>query len=218
MLQACTQSTRASNRVFQGTGLGLFICVTLCQNLNGFVSWSSTSGTGTVFHVGIPVNVEEATMEDAASKSAADEPPDRSISVRGPIVVCDDNVVNVKILKRGLELDLKNQNLDHLEVLTADGGTRAVSLYDERRPSLIFCDYHMPDMDGAEATRRIRRYEAEQSLQPAFIIIYTADLTDDASSLLKDAGANEIMEKPPPKGFIASIVKRIVVEEHGEQT
>lgn len=218
MLQACTQSTRASNRAFQGTGLGLFICVTLCHHLNGFLAWSSTAGAGTAFHVGIPVKVEEGTAEDAAEiDGGATADNDDSIPIHGPIVVCDDNKVNVKILARGLELDLKNQKLDHIEILTADGGTKTVELYQQRRPSLLFVDYHMPDMNGDEATKRIRKYESEQGLQPAFIIIYTADLTDEATATLKAAGANEIMTKPPPKGFVASIVARLVVKQPGDQ-
>ena len=87
-----------------------------------------------------------------------------------------------------------------------------MSLYKEKHPSLLFIDYHMmPDMNGDEATRQIRRHEVENDLHRAFIIIYTADLTDEATSLLKAAGADEIMSKPPPKGFIASIVKRLVM-------
>lgn len=216
MLQAYTQSTRASNRVFQGTGLGLFICLTLCQHLNGFLAWSSTHNSGTVFHVGIPVKLEEGTEADAALATEGSDSENKSIPVTGPIVVCDDNVVNVKILKRGLELDLKNQKKD-IEILTADGGTRCVSLYKESHPSLLFVDYHMPDMDGSDATKLIRQYESDHGIEPAFIIIYTADLTDEATALLKAAGANQIMEKPPPKGFVARIVQRIVLPEQGEQ-
>ncbi|CAB9512453.1 Phytochrome-like protein cph1 [Seminavis robusta] len=217
MFQPYNQESRGSNRIFQGTGLGLFICVTLCQQLNGFLSCSSAHGNGTAFHIGIPVQVEESQGSDAENPDEANAGlsasiQNRPISIRGPIVVCDDNVVNVKILKRGLQLDLKNHDLGHLEVLTADGGLPVFALYKERHPSLLFIDYHMPDEDGSEATRRIRSYEAEKGLPPAYIIIYTADLTDEATSHLRACGTNEIMEKPPPKGFIASIVKRMVVE------
>lgn len=72
-------------------------------------------------------------------------------------------------------------------------------------------------MNGDEATKRIRQYESDQGLQPAFIIIYTADLTDEATATLKAAGANEIMAKPPPKGFVASIVARLVVKQPEDQ-
>ncbi|KAL3940640.1 MAG: hypothetical protein SGARI_000892 [Bacillariaceae sp.] len=54
MLKAYTQSSRGTNRTFQGTGLGLFICMSLCQQLQGYIGCSSTPGIGTVFNIGIP--------------------------------------------------------------------------------------------------------------------------------------------------------------------
>jgi len=59
MLKPYTQSSRGSNRAFQGSGLGLFICVSLCHQLDGFIACSSTPGVGSVFHVGIPVGIPE---------------------------------------------------------------------------------------------------------------------------------------------------------------
>ena len=221
MLQPYTQSSRGSNRIFQGTGLGLFICVSLCQHLNGFLACSSTPGSGTVFHIGIPVKVEVAPIGDEGAESPqnmeTDSNPQSPIPMRGPIVVCDDNVVNVKILKRGLQLDLKHQGLN-LEILTADGGNLVVDIYKERHPSLLFVDYHMPDGNGDDATKRIRQYESETGLRPAYIIIYTADLTDEATATLMAAGANEVMPKPPPKGHIAKILTRIVMEDKDDST
>lgn len=64
MLKAYRQSSRGTNRTFQGTGLGLFICVSLCHQLKGYIGCSSTPGFGTLFHVGIPV-------EDLDSKPKA---------------------------------------------------------------------------------------------------------------------------------------------------
>lgn len=68
MLKPYTQSSRGANRTFQGTGLGLFICVSLSHQLNGFLSCSSTPGVGSVFHIGIPVgnpNEEAAQLPES---------------------------------------------------------------------------------------------------------------------------------------------------------
>ncbi|CAB9512454.1 Phytochrome-like protein cph1 [Seminavis robusta] len=67
MLKPYTQSSKGSNRAFQGTGLGLFICVSLCHQLDGFIACSSTPNVGSVFHVGIPVkmsDVDEMLVDD----------------------------------------------------------------------------------------------------------------------------------------------------------
>ena len=61
MLKPYTQSSKGSNRAFQGTGLGLFICVSLCHQLHGFIACSSTPKVGSVFHVGIPVKMDDNT-------------------------------------------------------------------------------------------------------------------------------------------------------------
>ena len=212
MLQPYTQASRGSNRIFQGTGLGLFICVSLCQHLKGFLACSSTRGSGTIFQIAIPVKIETSPVGTNLGKPEVKiaENDQKPIVVRGPIAVCDDNVVNVKILKRGLELDLKNNGLD-LGIIVAEAGEQIVEIYKRKQPSLLFIDYHMPDINGDEATKRIRQFESDAGLPPAYIIIYTADLTDEANEALLGAGANEVMPKPPPKGYVAKVLARIVV-------
>ena len=69
-------------------------------------------------------------------------------------------------------------------------------------------DYHMPEVDGLQATEMIRKFEAENNLKPSYIISYTADVTEKAATLLLSRGTNEIMSKPPPKGFLAEITSR----------
>lgn len=67
MLKPYTQSSRGTNRTFQGTGLGLFICLSLCHQLNGFLSCSSTPGVGSAFHIGIPVGDTQAENANASN-------------------------------------------------------------------------------------------------------------------------------------------------------
>ncbi|KAL3913769.1 MAG: hypothetical protein SGARI_000488, partial [Bacillariaceae sp.] len=61
MLKPYTQTQDGTKASLEGTGLGLFICVSLCTAMEGFLACSSSSGGGTVFHVGIPVG--EAAKE-----------------------------------------------------------------------------------------------------------------------------------------------------------
>jgi CheY-like chemotaxis protein/nitrogen-specific signal transduction histidine kinase len=210
MFEPYTQASNDSNRTFQGTGLGLFICVSLCLRLDGFIACSSTFDVGTNFCIGIPV---EIPTESAATLTGNDElisdntASSSPIRIHGPVLVVDDNVVNVKILHRALTLELTKSGLP-IEVITGDGGGVAIQSYKERRPSLIIIDYHMPEIDGMAATKAIREYEKAESLPPAYIITYTADATDDAAQVLLDNGSDEIMPKPPPKGFIKILVGR----------
>ena len=123
-------------------------------------------------------------------------------------MIVDDNTVNVKILKRSLEMQFKAMKTAFV-IITAPGGREAIDLYKEHKPSLCIVDYHMPEVDGLEVAKTIREYEAEHKLATSKIISYTADATEAAQTVIFQSGADEIMSKPPPKGFIESLASRL---------
>jgi CheY-like chemotaxis protein len=217
MFAPYTQASKGSSRAFQGTGLGLFICVSLCRQLSGFIACASTPDRGTTFHVGLPVELPkqgDATTNDTSTCESTLMGED--ILMRGPILIVDDNTVNVKILHRALQIDLRKANVD-IDIHTTFCGNEAVQLYKEHHPSLCIIDYHMPETDGLEATKMIRQYEKKSNLPPSFIVIYTADVTDESGKLILSSGANENMTKPPPKGFVKKLVKRLVLVDRTQQ-
>jgi hypothetical protein len=118
MFHPYTQASGGSNRSFQGTGLGLFICVSLCIQLNGFISCASTPDKGSVFFLGIPVDVVKES--DDTVKAPTEDLGFRSdtIVLKGPVLIVDDNSVNVKFLKRQVERLLKLHKIPS-EVVTA---------------------------------------------------------------------------------------------------
>jgi CheY-like chemotaxis protein len=205
MFKPYIEGSHGTDSSLQGTGLGLYISISLCFQLGGFIACSSTPDVGTIVHVGIPVEVINA--EDEAHSGVED---DIDILISGPIVVVDDNKVNVKILERALKIQLERARLD-VEILTADGGEKAVAIYKERLPSLVIIDYHMPGMNGAEATQVIRKFESDHNLRPSYILSYTADETDAARDLLLSCGSNGIVHKPPPKAFVSRLVDHMRV-------
>ena len=72
----------------------------------------------------------------------------------------------------------------------------------------------MPKVDGVAVTKFIRERESKLRLgNAAYIISYTADITDSARAILHACGTDEIITKPPKKGFIENLVKRLVVEK-----
>jgi signal transduction histidine kinase/ActR/RegA family two-component response regulator len=211
MFSPYTQSSKGSSRAFKGTGLGLYICVSLCRQLSGFIACASTPDRGTTFHVGLPVELpkqgDTTTSDDSTYESSL---LGEDILMRGPILIVDDNTVNVKILHRALQIDLRKANVE-IDIHTTFGGKEAVQLYKEHHPSLCIIDYHMPATDGLAATKIIRQYENKNNLPPSCIVIYTADVTDETGKLILNSGANENMAKPPPKGSIKQLVQRLVL-------
>lgn len=211
MFRPYTQASQGSNKSVQGTGLGLFICVSLCFQLGGFISCASTPGVGTVFHLGTPVSLAPAGDEKRDEDVQIEEVV--PIHMTGPILIVDDNMVNVKILQRSLLLEMKRVGKD-IPILTASGGAAAVDLYKNNRPSLCIIDYHMPEIDGIEATKQMRAYETEQGLNSSHIMIYSADVTEQTNSrILGGNGVDELMLKPPPRGFILNLVRRLKIVE-----
>lgn len=213
MFSPYTQSSSESNRAFQGTGLGLYICLSLAQQMSGFIACGSTEGTGTTFCVGIPVEfcqTNDSTSPPSRAQTPSPIPADEKdiITMNGPLMIVDDNNVNVKILKRALEMQFKTLKVE-FPIITAGGGREAIELYTEHRPSLLIIDYHMPEVDGLEVTRAVREYEQSEGLTRGVIVCYTADATEKAQNTIFAAGIDEIMSKPPPKGLLEGLALRL---------
>jgi len=217
MFEPYTQASAGSNRTFQGTGLGLFICVSLCQQLSGFLMCASTPGQGTVIHICVPVQLGDKTIDialaDVDQQSSHEPGTEGVIFIRGPIMIVDDNKLNVKILHRALKSGLKAASID-LQVLSAEGGDAAIALYKDAHPSLCIIDYHMPETDGIAATYAIRAYEEERGLEASHIFCYTADIADQTKLLLLRSGFDDVISKPPRKGFISNLVGRLQLVEN----
>jgi CheY-like chemotaxis protein len=210
MFTPYTQSSQCPNSAFQGTGLGLYICLSLCQKLSGLIGCGSTEGRGTTFSIVFPVELCPMDTEIRVDRSRESSPRPELSTVRmyGPVLIIDDNKVNVKILKRSLEIQFKLLKTD-FKILSAFGGAEGIALYKEHHPSLVVVDYHMPEVDGIEVTKTIRKYEKEEKVHTSYVISYTADLTEKASKIIFESGADEIMSKPPPRGFLESIALRL---------
>ncbi|MCG6542383.1 ATP-binding protein [Pseudomonas sp. KSR10] len=110
---------------------------------------------------------------------------------RSRILVAEDNPVSQMVVtsllrKRGYE------------VMIAENGRRAVTAYrdDPSAAQLILMDCEMPELDGFEASRQIRRIEAEQGLAPVPIIALTAHVLDDHREQGREAGMDDFIGKP----------------------
>ena len=121
MFEPYTQGD-AATQPFVGTGLGLYICVSLCQQLGGFIACSSTLNRGTKFFVAAPVEIVHQGDHPRETKIDETEHASSSIiPIYGPILIVDDNKINVKILHRQLSTEFQRSKL-HVELISAFGG------------------------------------------------------------------------------------------------
>ena len=107
------------------------------------------------------------------------------------LLVAEDNLVNTKVL----EALLNNLGISADYV---SNGREAMNRYCEEpdRYTAILMDCEMPDMDGFEATRRIRAFEASQQLPAVPVFALTAHTRENTHRLCMESGMNKVLIKP----------------------
>ena len=108
---------------------------------------------------------------------------------RWSILLVEDNLVNQQITINQLKL----LNCD---VLLAKNGLEAVKATQEQNFDLIIMDCHMPEMDGYDATRKIREMEIQRNQSPVPIIALTADVMILNRENCLSVGMNDFIGKP----------------------
>lgn len=160
----------------EGVGLGLSITREIVQMLGGTINVSSRKGSGSKFKVVIPVEVlansapviATAKIDNNIVEEAATVSHDaKEISV----LIVDDDKLQQQLLT---EMFSRMEGIS-LNVVTTTHANEAIRLANEMKPSIIFTDIEMPEMNGSEIMRRIRsKMEAtfvamtahEQSIMP----------------------------------------------------
>ena len=177
------------NRTVEGTGLGLSITKRLVELMQGTVHVESVYGEGTVFTVKIPQKIMDyRTLSENPEEETRKEEEIQPFTADGcRVLVVDDNRINRKIAtiflqSYGMEID------------EADSGTAAIALVRKKCYDIIFMDHMMPDVDGVETTRVIRRLLGENGQVP--IIALTANAVDGVREMFLSEGMNDLVTKP----------------------
>ncbi|MEZ5915680.1 MAG: response regulator [Parvularculaceae bacterium] len=123
---------------------------------------------------------------------------------RVEVLVCEDNEVNRVVMLNMLGDDYK--------LIFAENGRIGVDMFLERAPAIILMDLSMPVMDGLDATRCIRRLEAEKGLPRTPIIATTAHVLDQDRDKCRLAGMDDFVAKPVRKDVLETIVSRWVMD------
>ena len=177
----------------KGTGLGLHLCRELLTMMDGSIEVQSTLGEGTTFRCWLPVEPAEPAGYETQSI------PDAESQLRKPlrILVVDDNPINRRVI--GLQLE----KMGHDPTL-ATGGREAVTTVDEEVFDLVLMDCQMPDMDGLEATRKIREKHSDELA----IVALTAFSEESQREACLEAGMDDFLTKPIEASMLRNILDK----------
>ena len=128
----------------QGTGLGLSICRMIVDHLGGEMGVESEIGKGSTFWFTFPYKApEKPVREDVIFEKIKVEKDKLTV------LIAEDNAGNFKLF----ETILKND----YTIVHAWNGKEAVELFKEYEPHIVLMDINMPEMNGYEATKEIRK-------------------------------------------------------------
>ena len=186
LFDSFSQADTSTTRKFGGTGLGLSITKQLCELMDGDISVKSELGKGSTFEFSIRLARPISTL-------VTKEKPHTTQSFSNlRVLLVEDNFINQEVMLailKGLEV----------EVFVANDGLEALSMlsYSQATPfDLILMDCQMPNMDGYEATQRIRKGDAGELFINIPIAALTANVMNSEREKCLDAGMNEYLTKP----------------------
>jgi CheY-like chemotaxis protein len=197
LFQSFSQADASTTRRFGGTGLGLAISRQLAELMGGAIGVTSEAGHGSTFWFTARLaRTSDAELTAATAASSHVEPEaSRSLSV----LLAEDTPVNQLVASRMLT------KLGH-RVEIAGNGAEAVAAVARGGFDVVLMDCLMPDVDGYEATTRIRAAERVGRLP---IVALTANaMVEDREHCLA-AGMDDFLSKPVKLAELARVLARV---------
>lgn len=192
------------NKNIEGTGLGLSITKSLVEMLNGTITVKSQLLEGSIFTVKIPQKIVERNPMGSYTRKSMKSKLEYKEQFRAPeakLLIVDDIAVNLKVAE-GL---LKNTEM---QIRTAQSGREALDIIDRTQFDIILLDHMMPEMDGVEVFREIRRRNIDTP-----IIVLTANALPGMREEYLKVGFSDYLSKPIKPLEIEKMLMKYLPEE-----
>lgn len=202
-----TQGHEGINRRFGGLGLGLAITRAMVEMHGGEVTAQSDgAGCGSRFTVRLPITTSITTdeavhQEEESPESVVHESEIQSLELR--VLIIEDSLDTLNMLKLWL-------GIYGCDVLIAAEAMEGVRLATEYRPDLIISDIGMPDVDGYELMRMLRK---TPGLEQVPAIALTGYAREEDRELALRAGYNAHISKPANMGRLLYLIKKLTRQQ-----
>lgn len=198
MFRPFTQADTSISRKYGGTGLGLAISKKLVELMDGNIEVKSKEGEGSVFSFELPL---ASAKSDTLVKPAPITNTSKQLQKDFPlsILVVEDHPINQKLM------EIMLQRFGYVADVAPDGQVALTKVL-QQQYDLIFMDIQMPNMDGLQATREIRKQLSKEG-QPKIIAMTANALEEDRKQCFL-AGMDDYMIKPIKLDKVEKMIRK----------
>jgi signal transduction histidine kinase/ActR/RegA family two-component response regulator len=187
-------------RPYSGAGLGLAICGELTALMGGQIEAASELGGGSTFTLALPLARAGAEARVVVGRAAHME---QLAALR--VLAAEDNATNQLVLKTLLAPA-------GIAPTLVVNGREALSAWESQTWDLVLMDIQMPEMDGMEATRAIRRRERETGRPRTPIVAVTANAMTHQLVEYEAAGMDGVVAKPLDVGALFNAMQQALAQ------
>ena len=202
LFNAFTQADGSTTRKYGGTGLGLAIVSQLVDMMGGTLGVESEEGKGSAFWFIASFQCSDEAVETVEQSESNSE----QLQLDAKVLLVEDNQINQMVAMKMLQKV-------GLKAVLANNGVEALEKLKEQSFDLVLMDCQMPEMDGFDATREIRKQDI-QALhdKPLPIIAMTANVMSGDRERCLEVGMDDYIGKPVQRDKLESVLRKWLIE------
>ena len=198
LFNAFTQADGSTTRKYGGTGLGLAIVSQLVDMMGGSLGVESEEGKGSAFWFVASFQRTDKVAEVVELSVSKKE----SLRLNAKVLLVEDNQINQMVAMKMLQKVGLNAAL-------ANNGIEALSILKEQCFDLVLMDCQMPEMDGFDATREIRKLDIQTLYDQRLpVIAMTANVMSGDRERCLEVGMDDYIGKPVQQDHLEAVLSK----------